>query len=98
MTTRKYDFQIYHVLVEMNKLQNITQYGTGFIQYHLYPLTVGHLVFLLIYTILSTYAYAYLFRYPLFKWMYLGSIIIFIGSVYGDGDDTTASYFKLGTA
>jgi hypothetical protein len=80
----------------MDRLHNVRQYGTGFVEYHLYPFTFRHLSFLLIYTILSSYLYAYLFRYPLFKWMYLGSIIIFIGSIYGDGDPT-ASGFKLGT-
>lgn len=86
-------FQICHILVEMDRLQHAKQYGTGFIEYHLEPFTIEHLSFLLIYTIFSTYLYHYLFRYPLFKWMYLGSIIMFIGFVYGDSN---VSGFKLG--
>jgi hypothetical protein len=89
-------FQIYHILIDMDRLQHAKQYGTGFIEYYLYPLTAQHLLFLLIYTIFSSYLYAYLFRYPLFKWMYLGSIIMFIGFIYGD-DNNHVSGFKLGT-
>lgn len=80
----------------MDKFHRIKQYGTGFAEYHLHPFTIQHLSFFFIYTILSSYLYVYLFRYPLFKWMYLGSIIIFIGLIYGD-DDTNVSGFKLGT-
>lgn len=75
----------------MDRLQNVKQYGTGFVEYHLYPFTLGHLSFLLIYTIFSSYLYAYLFHYPLFKWIYLGSIIIFIGSIYGDSNENQSS-------
>jgi hypothetical protein len=89
-------FQIYEVLVDMDKYHKVKQYGSGFIEYHLHPFTTQHLLFVLIYTILSSYLYAYLFRYPLFKWMYLGSIIMFIGFVYGDHDNNVSG-FKLGT-
>jgi hypothetical protein len=78
----------------MDKFNHVKQYGTGFIEYQLHPFTIGHFFFFLIYTILSSYLYVYLFRYPLFKWMYLGSLVIFIGLVYGDDN---ASGFKLGT-
>ena len=91
----KITFQICHVLVEMDKFHHVKQYGTGFIEYQLHPFTIQHLSFLLIYTILSSYMYAYLFRYPLFKWIYLGSIIMFIGFVYGDHDNNVSG-FKLG--
>ena len=78
----------------MDRLQHAKQYGTGFIEYHLYPLTITNITFFIIYTILSSYVYRYLFDYPLFKWMYLGSLVIFIGLIYGDKN---ASGFKLGT-
>ena len=69
----------------MEGIRHVTEYGKGFISYHLHPMTTGHLLFILIYTIFSIYFYDYLFRYTLFKWIYLGSIVIFISSIYGDG-------------
>lgn len=93
MIDLKITFQICDVLVEMDRLQHAKQYGTGFIEYQLEPFTIGHIIMFLIYTILSSYVYRYLFRYPVFKWMYLGSIVIFIGLIYGDSN---VSGFKLG--
>jgi len=78
----------------MDNLQHVKQYGSGFIEYQLHPFTIGHFLFFLIYTILSSYVYRYLFDYPLFKWMYLGSLVIFIGLIYGDKN---ASGLKLDT-
>jgi hypothetical protein len=78
----------------MDNLQHVKQYGSGFIEYQLHPFTIGHFLFFLIYTILSSYVYRYLFDYPLFKWMYLGSLVIFIGLIYGDKN---ASRLKLDT-
>lgn len=69
----------------MEGIQNITQYGKGFLHYHLHPMTTGRLVFIVIYIIFSIYFRNYIFQYPLLKWIYLGSIIIFIGTIYGDG-------------
>jgi hypothetical protein len=78
----------------MDNLQHVKQYGSGFIEYQLHPFTIGHFLFFLIYTIISSYVYRYLFDYPLFKWMYLGSLVIFIGLIYGDKN---ASGLKLDT-
>jgi len=79
----------------MDRLQHVKQYGSGFIEYQLHPFTIGHFLFFLIYTILSSYVYRYLFSYPLFKWMYLGSLVIFIGLIYGDKN---VSGFKIGSS
>jgi len=80
----------------MDGIQRITDYGKGFVTYHLYPITTGHMLFIVIYTIFSIYFYDYVFKYPLFKWMYLGSIIIFIGTIYGDGIQPAPPVFKIG--
>ena len=69
----------------MEGIRHVTEYGKGFVTYHLHPMTTGYLLFILIYTIFSIYFYKYLFQYTLFKWMYLGSIILFISLIYGDG-------------
>lgn len=69
----------------MEGIKNVTQYSKGFIEYHLNPMTTGHLIFIIVYSIFSIYFYRYIFQYPLLKWIYLGSIIIFIGTIYGDG-------------
>jgi hypothetical protein len=79
----------------MDGIQRVTDYGKGFVTHYYYPSTTGHLLFIIIYTIFSLYFYKYLFQYPLFKWIYLGSIIIVIGSVYGDGLQPPPA-FKLG--
>ena len=81
----------------MEGIQHVAEYGKGFINYQLYPMTTGHLLFIVLYTVFSIYFYNYLFRYNLFKWMYLGSIIILISSLYGDGiGRPAASHFKIG--
>ena len=81
----------------MDGIKHVADYGKGFVTYYLYPATTGQLVFIVVYTIFSMYFYNYLFRYPLFKWMYLGSIVILIGSIYGETNGTHISPdFKLG--
>jgi hypothetical protein len=87
------------VVVEMEGIQHVTEYSKGFIQYHLNPMTTGHLLFIMIYTIFSIYFYDFLFRFPLLKWIYLGCVVIFIGTIYGDGRPPIAPppNFKLGT-
>jgi MFS-type transporter involved in bile tolerance (Atg22 family) len=81
----------------MDGITHVTEYGKGFISYYLYPVTAGHLLFILIYTVFSIYFYKYIFQYNLFKWIYLGSIIIFISSIYGDGigNPSPHSHFKI---
>lgn len=69
----------------MDGIKHVTQYGKGFIEYQLYPMTTGHLLFIVLYSIFSIYFYRYLSQHPLLKWIYLGSIVIFIGTIYGDG-------------
>jgi hypothetical protein len=82
----------------MEGIRHVTEYGKGFVTHHLHPMTTGHLLFIVLYTVFSIYFYNYLFRYNLFKWMYLGSIIILIGSIYGDGvgRSDAPSHFKIG--
>ena len=82
----------------MDGIHHVTEYGKGFITYHLYPMTAGHLLFIAVYTVFSIYFYKYIFQYNLFKWIYLGSIIILIGSIYGDGVEKPSppSNFKIG--
>ena len=81
----------------MEGITHVTEYGKGFITYHFYPSSTGHLLFIIAYTIFSIYFYKYIFQYPILKWIYLGSIIILIGSVYGDGIRMhTPPNFKIG--
>lgn len=80
----------------MEGIKNVTQYSTGFIEYHLIPASTGHLLFIVLYSIFSIYFYRYLFQYPIFKWIYLGSIVIFISTIYHDGITIgTPPNFKL---
>jgi hypothetical protein len=85
----------------MDGLHRVKDYGIGFVQYHTHPFTVLHLAFFLAYTIVTFFLYDYLFRYQLFKWMYIGSIIIVIGIIYGDvkpaSAAATAAAFNLTT-
>lgn len=82
----------------MDGIHRVKDYGIGFIHYHAHPFTVLHLSFLLAYTIVTFFLYDYLFQYKLFKWMYLGSIIIVIGAIYGDiKPAAAAATFNLGT-
>ena len=67
----------------MDGIHRVKDYGIGFVHYHAHPFTALHLSFLLAYTIVTFFLYDYLFRYQLFKWMYIGSIIIVIGTIYG---------------
>ena len=82
----------------MEGIHHITEYSKGFITYQLHPITTGHVLFIIAYSIFSIYFYKYLFQYSLFKWMYLGSIIILISSIYGDGIGSQSSLpnFKIG--
>jgi hypothetical protein len=82
----------------MEGINHVAEYSKGFITYYLYPITTGHLLFIVLYTIFSIYFYKYIFQYNLFKWIYLGSIIILIGSIYGDGigNPLPSSHFKIG--
>jgi hypothetical protein len=81
----------------MDGIQHVAEYGKGFLTYQLHPITTGHLLFIAIYTIFSIYFYKYIFQYNLFKWIYLGCIVILISSIYGDGIGMAAPpNFKIG--
>jgi hypothetical protein len=82
----------------MDGIRHVAEYGKGFINYQLHPMTAGNLLFVVMYTIFSIYFYKYIFQYNLLKWMYLGSIIILISSIYGDGIGMMPqpSNFKIG--
>jgi hypothetical protein len=90
----------------MDGIHRVKDYGIGFVHYHAHPFTVLHLSFLLAYMVVTFFLYDYLFQYQLFKWMYIGSIIIVIGTIYGDikpaaaasAAASAAAAFNLGTS
>jgi hypothetical protein len=90
----------------MDGIHRVKDYGIGFVHYHAHPFTALHLSFLLVYTIVTFFLYDYLFKYQLFKWMYIGSIVIVIGTIYGGVKPAAAALaatnvtaaFNLGTS
>lgn len=66
----------------------------------LYPLTLTHLIYLLIVLGISYYITEYLLKIKLFKWVYVATFIVLIVSSFKEGDDARAvkDIFKLATA
>lgn len=66
----------------------------------LYPLTLTHLIYLLIVLGISYYITEYLLKIKLFKWVYVATFIVLTVSSFKEGDDARAvkDIFKLATA
>jgi hypothetical protein len=63
----------------------------------LYPLTIQHLVYLVIITAVTFYVTGFFLQYRLLRWIYVGTMIVAVVTLYnaGDEDDAVDYAFKL---
>lgn len=56
----------------------------------IYPFTLQHISYLIIFTVISTLFYKFIFRYKLVKWIYIATIIVITASFYKEGNKEKA--------
>jgi|688.fasta_scaffold1143064_2 hypothetical protein len=63
----------------------------------IYPFTFKHIIYLIIVTAVTTYILDYFLKFKLLKWIYVGTIIVTVASLYKQGNDKAAveDVFKL---
>jgi vacuolar-type H+-ATPase subunit I/STV1 len=74
--------------------------GVEYVRKQLYPFTISHLIYFMIITGITTYIIDYFLKYKLIRWMYMGTMIVIIASLYNDGGDKkeiATDIFKLAT-
>lgn len=83
----------------MGDIVKITDKGKEYIRQRLYPFTFEHLIYVLVFTGLTTIISEYVFRFRLLKWIYVGTMVVIAATLYNEGDDKKAvgEIFKLAT-
>lgn len=81
-------------------MDNVLRKGTEYLHTRLYPYTFDHLIYFIIISGISAYILDYFLKYKLIRWIYIGTMIVIIATVYNDGGDKkeiAADIFKLAT-
>lgn len=76
------------------------EYGLiDYIKRKLYPFTFRHILYLILFTAVTTYIVDYILQFRLLKWIYFGTLSVIVATLYNQGDDTDAALniFKLAT-
>ena len=65
----------------------------------IYPFTFQHMFLIIIGAIISTYVSDFFLSFRLLKWIYVGTLIVLITTLYKQGDNKKAAkdIFKLAT-
>ena len=80
-------------------MDNIWDAGLETIRARLYPFTFKHLIYVIIFTVVTSYIADFFFQFRLLKWIYMGTICVIAANLYNQGNDKKAidQIFKLAT-
>ena len=80
-------------------MENVTHASKEYIRKRLYPFTLKHVIYVVVFTVLTTIVSEYVFRFRLLKWIYAGTMAVLAINVYKQGDNKKAvgDIFKLAT-
>ena len=69
------------------------------IKQYLYPFTFEHIFYIIIGAIISTYISDFFLSFRLLKWIYIGTLVVLVATLYKHGDNKNAAkdIFKLAT-
>ena len=78
-------------------MDNIWQRGRDYVAESIYPFTFNHLIYFILFTVVTTYITDYFLNYKLFKWIYFASAFVIIINIYNNGNPKAAAVdaFKL---
>jgi hypothetical protein len=78
---------------------DLSQSFINSIKEQIYPFTLQHLIYFIVITLLTTIILNYFLKYKLLKWIYVGTLIVIITSLYKQGDNkkVVEDVFKLAT-
>lgn len=80
-------------------MDNAWNTTVAYVKQRLYPFTFTHIVYVICFTALTTMISEYIFRFRLLKWIYIGTFVVMIATLFKAGDDRQAlkDMFKLAT-
>lgn len=83
----------------LNSMDHLWYQGINSIRQFIYPFTFEHIFYIIGGAIISTYISDYITSFRLLKWIYIGTLIVLIATLYKHGDDKKAAkdIFKLAT-
>lgn len=79
---------------------DIQQYMTRYIQNKVGTFTLFHIIYFIIGTAITIYITRYFLQFKLFKWIYVGTLIVLIATLYNQGrsedrEEIAEEIFKL---
>lgn len=66
----------------MDGIKNVYTHGREYVKQTYYPTSLRHFVYITIYFIITFYITDYFLNFKLIKWIYVGTIIVIIASLY----------------
>jgi len=86
----------------MDGIQNVYQKGKEYVLEMYYPTSLRHFIYIAIYFIITFYITDYFLNFKLIRWIYVGTIIVIIASLYREPTKEhekkiAADIFKLAT-
>lgn len=82
----------------MDGIQNVYQEGTSFLTRYYLPTNTKEFFLIGLYLIITFYLTDYFLNFRLFKWIYLGTIVILIASWYRGSAPVRGRPFVLGSS
>lgn len=78
-------------------MESTWEKGKKYVRERIYPFTFQHILYLILFTIITTYITDHFLKFRLFKWIYYGTIIVVAANLYKDGQGERAAgeLFKL---
>lgn len=80
----------------MDGIQNIYREGTDFVSRYYLPKNTKEIISIGLYFLVTFYLTDYFLNYRLFKWIYLGTIVILVASWYRGSTPRSGHPFVLG--
>lgn len=86
----------------MDGIKNVYTRGKEYVRDTYYPTSLRHFIYIAIYFVLTFYITDYFLNFKLIRWIYVGTIIVIIASLYHEPNKENekkiaADIFKLAT-
>lgn len=81
-------------------MESAWERGKKYVREQIYPVTFTHIVYLIVFTVISTYVTNYFLNFRVFKWLYFGSMALFTIVFFRQGEKGKAAgeVFRLATS
>jgi 4-hydroxybenzoate polyprenyltransferase len=79
----------------MEGVHNVYQKGFDFAKERYYPTSIQHFIYIIIYLLITYYISDYFLNFKLIRWIYIGTLIVAIATLYHEPYQTDQRNKKI---